>query len=108
MATQGDVVLREGQRFAPGDRNLQMDEVEAGNQLGDWMFDLEPGIHLQKIEIAGSSVRGIFQQELDGAGVGVSSRLREPDGGCTHPLAEFLADYGRGRFFYHFLVTALD
>src|SRR5438876_8983169 len=34
-----------------GNGNLQLDQIESRNLLGDGMLDLKPRIHLQKIEI---------------------------------------------------------
>ena len=48
-----DVVLRERQRLAGGDAQLQLDEVEAGDQLGDRVLDLQAGVHLQEEELVG-------------------------------------------------------
>ena len=53
---------------------LQLDQVDAaGDQLGDRVLDLEPGVHLQEVGLAG----GVVEQELDGAGVDVAD-LRGP------------------------------
>ena len=56
-----------GERLAHGDAQLRRHQVDAGDRLGDRMLDLEPGVHLQEIELA---VRR--QQELAGAGVAVA------------------------------------
>ena len=43
------------QRLALRDANLQVNEIEAGDQFGDGMLDLEARVHLEKIEIPVSS-----------------------------------------------------
>ena len=47
-----DLLLGEGQRAAGGHRELQTDEVEAGDQLGHAVLDLQAGVHLQEVEAA--------------------------------------------------------
>ena len=41
-----------------GDRELQLHQVEAGRLLGDGVFDLEAGVHLQEVERARPRRRG--------------------------------------------------
>src|SRR3954451_4526418 len=50
------------ERFTGGDRELQFDQVQTGGLLGDWVFDLEAGVHLEEVEVA-----GFVRQELDRA-----------------------------------------
>ena len=40
----------ERQRLARRDAQLQLDEVEAGDQLGDRVLDLQPGVDLEEVE----------------------------------------------------------
>ena len=51
--------------LAGGHPELSVDQVDAGGQLGDRVLDLEPGVHLQEVELVG----GRLVEELDGAGV---------------------------------------
>ena len=51
-------------------------------RLGDRVLDLEPGVHLQEVEVTG----GVVEQELDGAGVGVADLAREVDGRARDAL----------------------
>ena len=44
-----------GERLAHGDAQLEFDEVEAGDHLGDGVLDLEPGVHLDEPEHSGGS-----------------------------------------------------
>ena len=64
------------ERAALGDRELQLDQVDAVDQLGDRVLDLEAGVHLQEEEPVGRRV----VEELDGAGAAVADRLRRPRG----------------------------
>ncbi len=43
---------RQRQRLAGGDAQLPLDEVEAGDHLGDRMLDLQPRVHLHEVEAA--------------------------------------------------------
>ena len=54
-----------------GDRELQLDQVDAVDRLGDRVLDLEAGVHLQEPEPLGGRV----VEELDGAGAAVVDRL---------------------------------
>ena len=47
---QLDVLLREGQLLAGGDADHLLDQVEAGDQLGDRVLDLQARVHLQEVE----------------------------------------------------------
>ena len=55
---------RRREPLARGDAELPRDQVEAGHQLGHAVLDLEPGVHLQEVVVAGG-----IEQELDGRGV---------------------------------------
>ena len=58
-----DVVLLEPQRLAARDPQLQFDQIEPGDRLGDGVLDLQPRIHLHEIEFAAA-----IEQELQRAG----------------------------------------
>ena len=56
-------------------RNLPAHEIESGHRFRDRMLDLQPRVHLEKVEAA------VFvEQELDRAGVGVADALRDGRG----------------------------
>ena len=60
---QRDVLLRDRKLLAGGHADHLLDEVDAGDELSDGMFDLQTGVHLQEVEalvLAGD--------EFDGAG----------------------------------------
>ena len=61
----GNADLRIGQLASLGDQDLALDDVDSGDDLGDGVLDLEPGIDLDEVERAGL----VIDQELDGAGV---------------------------------------
>ena len=62
-AVELDIGLLEGQLFAGGDADHLLDEVDAGDQLGDRMLDLQSRVHLEEEE--GPVLAG---HELDRAG----------------------------------------
>ena len=97
--------LRLGQRqgLAGGDADHLLDQIDAGDQLGDRMLHLKTGVHLQEIE-------GFIgpDDELHRAGGVVAHRPRQGDGLGGHGLARRLVQEGRGRFFDDLLVPALD
>ena len=86
---QLDVVLIE-QRLAGGDpswcstRSMPPPRSHARghDQLGDRVLDLEPGVHLEEVDLAGVGV----EQELDGAGVDVADVRGQGDGRLGDPL----------------------
>ena len=66
-----------GERLAGRDEELQLDEVDPlaadpDDLLGDRVLDLEAGVHLEEVELAGR----VVEQELDRAGAGVAALLR--------------------------------
>ena len=91
------------ERFAGGDAQLPLDEVEAGDHLGDGVLDLQAGVHLEEVEVA---VR--LGEAFDGAGVVVAEGLDRLDGAAGEAGAEVGRDGGAGRFLDHLLVAALD
>ena len=48
-----ELVLAQRQRLAGGDAQLLLDEVDAVDQLGHRVLDLQPGVHLEEEELAG-------------------------------------------------------
>src|SRR5208283_4677754 len=64
-------------------QDLALDDIDSGDDLGDGVLDLEPGIDLDEVERAGL----VIDQELDGAGVLVTDlpadrKRRLADGGA--------------------------
>ena len=94
---------REGQRPPGGHRQLHLDQVDAGDHLGDGVLDLQAGVHLEEVEALVA-----VDEELDGAGAGVADARRRRDRRRAHRLPGLLADEGRGRLLDDLLVAALD
>ena len=95
--------LRERQRQALRDLQLQPHEVDPGHGLGDGMLDLDARVHLQEIELP-----LLVEQELDGARADIADRLGGADGGRAHARAKFRRDGRGGRFLDDLLMAALD
>ena len=94
--------VAEGERRALGDPDLLCDQVEAGHHLGHGMLDLEPGVHLEEVELA------VLEDELHGAGVEVADLLCDPARGLREARAQPGVESGRRRLLQQLLVTALD
>src|SRR5262245_50726065 len=69
------------------------------------MLDLEPGVHLEKVERR--VVAGSIEQELDRSRVLVPSRPRDRDCRLAHAAPECRRDRCRRRFLDQLLVPAL-
>ncbi len=108
MAGQTDVILRRlagrlGQRLALGDHDLGLHDVDAGHFLGDGVFDLHAGVHLDEVELAGIHIH----QELDGARAFVIHMRADLASQFADLLALCFGQIGRGRTFHDLLVAAL-
>src|SRR2546421_5929081 len=101
MTADLHVALRVGQTLACGDQQLRLHQVNAGNQLGHWVLDLDAGVHLDEVELA------VLIQELHGAGTAVADRAAGFHAALPHeaPLAQ--RDARCRRLLDHFLVAPL-
>src|SRR5579863_4712513 len=102
-AGQLDVAVLQSQRLDGGDADHLLDEIDAGDKLGYRMLDLQPRVHLQKIEAA-----ILAGNEFHGAGAVVADRLGERDGLLAHLRARLGVKQWTRRFFDDFLIAALD
>ena len=100
---RGHVVLGKAQRLAHRHPELLADQVDVGHLLGDRVLDLEPGVDLQEIELAGV----VVEQELDRARRPVADRAGQPHRGLTHPGPQIGVHRGRRRLLDDLLVAAL-
>ena len=91
-----------GDRATHRDLELQGDEVEPRDHLGDGVLDLQPRVHLQEVEVA-----VLVDDALDRAGVHVAGLARERDRRVGEPLAHRVVDRGRGRLLDQLLVAPL-
>ena len=74
VAGERHVALLERQPLARRDPDLLLDDVDAGDELGDRMLDLDAGVDLEEEEVA-----LVVEQELERAGVGVLHGARGVD-----------------------------
>src|SRR5581483_3410390 len=86
-----------------GDADHLLDEVDAGDELGDRMLDLQARVHLQEVERA-----VLAGDELHRAGAVVAHRLGQRHGLLAHRLARPGIEQRRGRLLDHLLIAALD
>ena len=92
-----------GEFFAAGDAELRLDQVDAGDEFGDRVLDLDARVHLDEVELA------VFvHEELDGAGVLVADLGEAAAEGLADLLAHLGRDLERRRFFDQLLMAALD
>ena len=73
--------------LAGGDADHLLDQIDAGDELGHRMLDLQPRVHLEEVEapvLAGD--------ELDRAGGVVADRLGERDRLLAHRRARRLVE----------------
>ena len=103
MAVHLDLVLGDRQRLAGGDLQLPFDEVHPRDQLGDRVLDLQPGVHLQEVEVPVG-----VEEELDRPRALVANRLRGGHAGGSHLFAQLRVDRRARSLLDHLLVAALD
>ncbi|MBD5803263.1 hypothetical protein AZOA_26990 [Azoarcus sp. Aa7] len=100
---RGQIGVFRADARAFGDADLRLDDVHAGDLLGDGVFDLDPGVHFDEVEGTGVGVH----EELDRAGVGVICGAAEFQRGIAQLRAASLLQVGRGGAFDDLLVAPL-
>ena len=95
------------ERMPLGDQELQSDEIDAKDLLADGVLDLEAGVHLEEVRLAGREVR-VRDEELDGACADIVDSLDSSARRIVEDLAHLVTDRRRRCFFDDFLVPALD
>ena len=84
------------------DQQLRLDEVDAGDQLGHRMLDLDARVHLDEVELA------VLVEELERAGAAVADRAAGLDAALAHAArAAGAVMPGRRRLLDDLLVAAL-
>ena len=101
---EGSEIIELGTKaLACGDADLFANEIDAVDFFGHGVFDLDAGIHFEKVVVA-----RVIDEELHGAGVFVVDGFGEFDGGLAHPFTQIVIEKGGGGFFKELLVAALD
>ena len=95
--------LGERQRFARGDAQLPLHQVESRDKLSDRMLHLQPGVHLHEGE---RPVRA--DDEFDRAGADIVHGSGSRHRGRAHFPPPGLGQARRGRLLQDLLVPALD
>ena len=104
LLLEGHPNWRSVQRVPLGDQDLRAHEVEAGDDFGDRVLHLDPGVHLDEEP----PVRVQVVKKLDRAGIIVANFLRHPRGGFAEVTNNLLwKPVARGHF-NDLLVPALD
>ena len=70
--------------LAPGQPQLLLDQIDTCHHLGDWVLDLNAGVHLHEIEAPCA-----LQEKLDRAGVLVSNMPGQSHRGLSHTEPQF-------------------
>ena len=90
-------------RRARGDADLRLDQIDAGDALGDRVLDLNARIDLDEIELAGVGIL----QELDGARRAIAHRAADLERRLAQLGALRIRQEGGRRAFHHLLIAAL-
>ena len=93
------------QRLPGGHQQLPLHQVQPGDQLGDRVLDLQPGVHLQEEELIGCLRR---HQELDRPHTGVPHGLRDGHRALPHPGPGRGVQQHRRRLFNDLLMPPLQ
>src|SRR5205807_1768140 len=95
------VALAVGQPLTRGDQQLRLHEIDAGDELGDGMLDLDARVHLDEVELP------VLVEELHGAGAAVADRAARLHAPLAHEAALARREAGRRRLLEHLLVAPL-
>ena len=99
----GDRACRDHPTFRH--RQLQLHQIDAEDGLGDWVFDLEAGVHLEEPE-PGRVIR--VDKELDGSRALVVDRRSGSVGRLVQRGTDLIGKARRRRLLDHLLVASLD
>ena len=97
------VALLERQALAGRNPDLLLDDVDAGDELGHRVFDLDARVHFEEEEVP-----LVVEEELERPGVRVLHRARGIDDRAAELAAHLLGDGHRRPFLEQLLVTPLD
>ena len=102
MAADDHVFLLDRQLLAATDQQHFLDDVDAGDHLGDRVLHLYTGVHLDEVEVA------IFIEELEGTRAAVADVDARLDAAGLDLAAGFFIDQRGWGFLDHLLVAALQ
>src|SRR5688572_18942131 len=101
VAGDRDVGLADRQLPAAGDQQLFLDEIDAGDHLGDRMLDLDARVHLDEVETP------VLVQELERAGAAIADADARLGADAADLGALLRRDARRRRFLDDLLMPAL-
>ena len=96
-------MLQKRKLFSSRDVDLQVNQIQARDEFGDRVFDLEPRVHLEEIKVL-----VLIHQEFNCARIGVRGRLRYAHRNFSHAATHVAVHDWRRRLFQNFLVPALN
>jgi hypothetical protein len=102
VAFHGDLILRERQPFTKGDAELPFNEIDARDQLGHGMLDLQARVHLDEKHLLS------VPNELDGASTDIVDGSGRFSRSGADQLALLCVECRRRRLLDHLLVSALQ
>ncbi|MNV76924.1 hypothetical protein D3C71_1703090 [compost metagenome] len=102
VARELHLFLAQGQRLPFGDAQLPGHQIQPGDQFGHRVLHLQPGVHLQEVELPAR-----IQQKLHGARADVLYRSPGLERRFAHGLAQLGGHHRAGRFLDDFLMPAL-
>jgi len=103
VPVKGDIFLFVFERLSGSDAELLFDQINPCNFLGHRVLNLNPGIHLDEVEVP-----VLIHEELDGSGIPVVACFGCGDGRFSHFFPQLRGQEGRRCLFDHLLVTALN
>ena len=102
-AARTNVHLRDRKRFAVCDAQLPLHQIDAIDQFGHRMLDLQARVHLEEVVLAVA-----VEHELAGTRVHIADRGRGAYGSRAHLSAQFRREGNRWGFLDDLLMTTLD
>ena len=99
----GQADLGGGEGVALGDEDLGTHQVHAGDHLGDGVFHLDAGVHLDEIVVA-----VLVHQEFHRTGRHIAHVLGHFDGVGIEPLSGLLGHAEGGGELHHLLIAPLE
>ena len=102
VAGEMHCALPVAERLPGGDADLLLHYVDPGDHLGDRMLDLDPGVHLDEVELLVP-----VHQELHRARRHVVDRVGHREGRFVEPGPRLGRERRRGRLLEELLVPAL-
>ena len=104
----GMLDLAERHALARSGPDHLLDQIDAGNKLGDRMLHLKPGVHFKEPECVDAQRLGPVHDEFYRAGPLISNSLRQFHRRVRHGRAHLVRHAGRRRFLDDFLTAALQ